>query len=295
MSYYPYGEERTSTADDREKFGTYMRDGPYQDYADQRYYAPWGGRFLTADPSASGDFTTPATLNQYAYVNGDPINFSDPHGLFTVCTDETCCTDGYDPEVSVLGQPVLAPMPMNSCGDGGGGGGGGGPVGGGGGSGGGSTPPPQPECFAQLKDRPVNDPTAAKFSAVHTFWWVQDETGTQYIISAGPTSPNSSGTQYLNVSVTRGSDNGSGDNSGAHMDWSSGLSWMNCDQVDAMLGAANNWKNNYNNTVQYHPAGLLGIGGPNSNSAAHYFGVVSGINPNPPTTAYGWWSPIVFP
>jgi hypothetical protein len=38
MSYYPYGEERTSTADNREKFGTYMRDNPGQDYADQRYY-----------------------------------------------------------------------------------------------------------------------------------------------------------------------------------------------------------------------------------------------------------------
>ena len=48
-----------------------------------------------------------------------------------------------------------------------------------------------------------------------------------------------------------------------------------------------------NNTIQYHPAGALGIGGPNSNSAAHYFGVVSGFNPNPPTTAYGRWSPIV--
>ena len=38
MTYYPYGEERTSTADGREKFGTYMRDSVTQDYADQRYY-----------------------------------------------------------------------------------------------------------------------------------------------------------------------------------------------------------------------------------------------------------------
>ena len=39
MSYYPYGEEKTSTADDREKFVTYTRDSVTQDYADQRYYA----------------------------------------------------------------------------------------------------------------------------------------------------------------------------------------------------------------------------------------------------------------
>src|SRR5271169_6064063 len=47
MSYYPYGEERTSTADGREKFGTYFRDTTGQDYADQRYYAVGSGRFFT--------------------------------------------------------------------------------------------------------------------------------------------------------------------------------------------------------------------------------------------------------
>jgi len=82
MSYYPYGEERTSTADDREKFGTYTRDNPYQDYADQRYYAPWGGRFLTPDPGGvrTAVPTGPASWNRYAYVSGDPVNFNDPTG-----------------------------------------------------------------------------------------------------------------------------------------------------------------------------------------------------------------------
>src|SRR6516164_576024 len=50
MRYYPYGEERTSTPDNREKFGTYTRDNPSQDYADQRYYAAGTGRFNTPDP-----------------------------------------------------------------------------------------------------------------------------------------------------------------------------------------------------------------------------------------------------
>jgi len=157
------------------------------------------------------------------------------------------------------------------------------------------TPPPTPDCFAQLKDGPVNDPTAAKFAAVHTFWWIQDDAGTQYIISGWPTKANSSGTQYLNVSVTAGSNNGSGDSNSAHMDWSSGLSWIMCAQVDAMVAAAKDWKSNHNNTIVYHPVGVFGIGGPNSNSAAHYFGVISGFNPNPPRTAYGWWSHIAFP
>ena len=53
MTYFPYGEERSSTADGREKFGTYFRDGVAADYADQRYYAVGMGRFFTADPYRS--------------------------------------------------------------------------------------------------------------------------------------------------------------------------------------------------------------------------------------------------
>ena len=48
--YYPYGEERTSTVNGRDKFGTYFRDLTGMDYADQRYYAPGTGRFGSADP-----------------------------------------------------------------------------------------------------------------------------------------------------------------------------------------------------------------------------------------------------
>jgi hypothetical protein len=59
-----------------------------------------------------------------------------------------------------------------------------------------------------------------------------------------------------------------------------------------MINAANAFRNN---TIQYHPAGALGFGGPNSNSAAHYFGVAGGFNPTPPLLAYGWNSEIRFP
>jgi len=49
--YYEYGEEQSATPNDREKFGTYFRDGTTAlDYADQRYYASTLGRFLTPDP-----------------------------------------------------------------------------------------------------------------------------------------------------------------------------------------------------------------------------------------------------
>jgi RHS repeat-associated protein len=80
--YYPWGEERTATANEREKFGTYFRDGNGIDYADQRYYQSQYGRFMTADPyKASAGAASPGSWNRYAYVEGDPVNFHDQRGL----------------------------------------------------------------------------------------------------------------------------------------------------------------------------------------------------------------------
>jgi len=82
MAYYPYGEERTSTVNGRDKFGTYFRDGVGQDYADQRYYSGNSGSFWSPDPSMDNvDYSNPITWNAYAYVNGDPVNANDPSGL----------------------------------------------------------------------------------------------------------------------------------------------------------------------------------------------------------------------
>ncbi len=81
--YYPYGEEKTATAGNRTKFGTYTRDAATGlDYADQRYYGSGLGRFTTSDPyQASGGPSEPGSWNRYAYVEGDPVNFVDPRGL----------------------------------------------------------------------------------------------------------------------------------------------------------------------------------------------------------------------
>ena len=96
FKYLPYGEELTSTADGREKFATYLRDSGVSidyglDYADQRYYDRGSGRFLTVDPGGLNAATpsNPASWNPYAYVQGDPINFADEHGL-----NRDAATDG---------------------------------------------------------------------------------------------------------------------------------------------------------------------------------------------------------
>jgi uncharacterized protein RhaS with RHS repeats len=48
----PYGEDIAvpPVANDRTKFATYHRDETGLDYADQRYYSPGSGRFMTSDP-----------------------------------------------------------------------------------------------------------------------------------------------------------------------------------------------------------------------------------------------------
>src|SRR6185437_2551447 len=90
--FYPYGDEIggfTATSNDREKFGTYVRDSfSGLDYADQRYYASSYGRFNTADPFAgSAGPGNPLSWNRYAYALSDPINGSDPTGRCTQTSD----------------------------------------------------------------------------------------------------------------------------------------------------------------------------------------------------------------
>jgi RHS repeat-associated protein len=95
--YFPYGEERTPSIGDRNKFGTYHRDQTGLDYADQRYYNSAIGRFLSADPyEASGGATEPASWGRGVYVHGDPVRFIDPRGL-TVCdANGNNCYDSVD-------------------------------------------------------------------------------------------------------------------------------------------------------------------------------------------------------
>ncbi len=87
-SYYPYGEDVTGnpTNNDTFKFAQTYRDSDSGlDYAMNRYYASGIGRFVTTDPMA-GHFSSPQSLNLYAYVVNDPTNQTDPDGL---------CPQGY--------------------------------------------------------------------------------------------------------------------------------------------------------------------------------------------------------
>jgi RHS repeat-associated protein len=83
-AYSPYGEVQTLGPDGGNSLQYTGRenDGTGLYYYRARYYDPVLKRFISEDPiGLSGGDT-----NLNAYVNGDPVNFVDPHGLKNTAT-----------------------------------------------------------------------------------------------------------------------------------------------------------------------------------------------------------------
>ena len=65
-----------------QRYTSYLRDGNESDEAMHRRYNRWWGRFDQPDPyDGSYDLTDPQSFNRYAYVQNDPVNYTDPAGL----------------------------------------------------------------------------------------------------------------------------------------------------------------------------------------------------------------------
>jgi RHS repeat-associated protein len=82
FGHLPFGATWYETgATDNLKFTTYMRDAESGfDYALNRFYSNGYGRFQSAD-FLGGHAPNPQTLNRYAYVMNNPVNFTDPLGM----------------------------------------------------------------------------------------------------------------------------------------------------------------------------------------------------------------------
>ena len=82
MGHFPFGEKWYNATNDKLFFTTYERDSESgNDYAMARYYASRLGRFLPPD-ALSGSIDDPQSLNHYAYVQNDAVNFLDPTGMY---------------------------------------------------------------------------------------------------------------------------------------------------------------------------------------------------------------------
>jgi RHS repeat-associated protein len=92
-SYQPYGEMLASVGNGTSPFAF---TGEQQDvsgltYLRARYYSSGDGRFTSKD-TWMGDYNSPLSLNRWNYVEGNPINLTDPSGH-----DPWWCKDTTDP------------------------------------------------------------------------------------------------------------------------------------------------------------------------------------------------------
>jgi RHS repeat-associated protein len=191
FGYYPYGENiGNSPGAGGERFATYTREsGTGLDYAVSRNYAAIYGRLNTPDRyTASAGAGDPGSWNRYAYVGGDPINYSDPTGSIKFLP-------GSDP-TDFESQPCMEPgrnginnyweyvdnFPNVGCIVGGVAYFGGKPGRGGGDDN--SHPPPPPGCSISLYERPVGVPIVGAF-ADHTYLYIQNSSGRE-TIEGGP-------------------------------------------------------------------------------------------------------------
>ncbi len=118
---FPFGEVWYETGTvDKWKFTSYERDTETgNDYAMARFYVNRLGRFSATDPAACARDRDPQHLNRYPYVANDPIDRTDPRGLFEELAQGIVFL-GLD-EFDLIGMGIYA----SSSGSGGGGGGGG--------------------------------------------------------------------------------------------------------------------------------------------------------------------------
>jgi RHS repeat-associated protein len=83
QAHLSFGEDFAETgSQEKHHFTSYERDAESGlDYAVNRHDARSIGRFNQVDP-IRGNTANPQSLNRYAYVANDPINSTDPQGLF---------------------------------------------------------------------------------------------------------------------------------------------------------------------------------------------------------------------
>jgi len=96
----PWGQERdTQLTSNNYKFTGKERDAESGlDYFSARYYASNMGRFMSPDPAGvrAIKLANPQTWNWYAYVQNNPLRYTDPTGMYTCADDHNKCATDKD-------------------------------------------------------------------------------------------------------------------------------------------------------------------------------------------------------
>ena len=97
QSYAPYGETISSVGSgvSTYQFTGEARDASGLTYLRARYYNSGDGRFLSRD-TWNGDYNRPLSLNRWGYVEGNPVNLTDPSGFNAICTHPWCVYQRVD-------------------------------------------------------------------------------------------------------------------------------------------------------------------------------------------------------
>lgn len=88
QAHLPFGrplDSESTITDNNKRFTTYDRSARTGlDYAINRTYDSKQGRFTQVDPigMSAASLAAPQSLNLYSYCGNDPVNFTDPSGLF---------------------------------------------------------------------------------------------------------------------------------------------------------------------------------------------------------------------
>jgi RHS repeat-associated protein len=82
ISYYPFGSVQSGSVNTVKQFTGQILDSTGLYYYNARYYDPTIGRFISAD-TAAPDMQNPQSLNKYSYCLNNPLNRTDPTGLFS--------------------------------------------------------------------------------------------------------------------------------------------------------------------------------------------------------------------
>lgn len=96
MDYMPFGELMTGGSSTTHKFTGKERDSEsHLDNFRARYNSSSIGRFMSPDP-VGGKRIDPQTLNKYSYVRNNPLNGTDPTGLYVCLDDKGLCRTKND-------------------------------------------------------------------------------------------------------------------------------------------------------------------------------------------------------